>query len=136
LDGRGINQRIAIDHELPSTCFASSGQLSKPCKRACRLAHDRQGYRTGLGAAQYRAGLYREAIATLGGAEPANKCSPAVLAFLAMAHYQLGQREQAQAILACLRELLDQPRWAKDAETQDLVHEAQALVGPTATTER
>jgi eukaryotic-like serine/threonine-protein kinase len=105
-------------------------------EHACRLAHDRQEYRTGLGAAQYRAGRFREAIATLEGAEPPHKGSPAVLAFLAMAHYQLDQREQARADLACLRELLDQPRWAKDAETLDLVHEAQALVGPAATTER
>jgi hypothetical protein len=103
-------------------------------EHACRLAPDRQEYRTGLGATQYRAGLYREAIATLGGAEPPDKGSPTVLAFLAMAHHQLGQQEQAQAILARLRELLDQPRWAKDAGTLDLVHEAQALIAPQAAT--
>ena len=45
-----------------------------------------------------------------------------------MAHHQLGQREQAQSDLARLRQILDQPRWAKDAETLDLAHEAEALI--------
>jgi hypothetical protein len=54
-----------------------------------------------------------------------------------MAHHQLGQHEQARADLARLRELIDQPRWAKDAESLDLMHEAQALIAPqVATTER
>jgi hypothetical protein len=51
-----------------------------------------------------------------------------------MAHHRLGQREQARADLARLREILDQPRGTKDAETLGLVHEAQALVAPPAMT--
>lgn len=103
-------------------------------EHAWRLARDRQEYRTGLGAARYRAGRYREAIETLGKADRLDKSSPAALAFLAMAHHQLGQEEQARAVLARLRQILDQPRGTKDAETLDLVHEAQALLGPAATT--
>ena len=80
-------------------------------EHACRLAPDRQGYRIGLGAALYRAGRYQEAIETLGAADRLDRGSPAVLAFLAMAHHRLGQREQARAVLARLREILDQPRW-------------------------
>jgi eukaryotic-like serine/threonine-protein kinase len=94
----------------------------------CRLAPDRQEYRIGLGAALYRAGQYREAIETLERADRLDPGAPAVMAFLAMAHHQLGEREQAQTDLARLREILDQPHWAKDAETLDLVHEAQALI--------
>ena len=51
-------------------------------------------------------------------------------------------RRRAEAIqqdrteLARLRELHDQPRWAKDTETLSLMHEAEALVSPAATTER
>jgi dipeptidyl aminopeptidase/acylaminoacyl peptidase len=98
-------------------------------EHACRLAPDRQAYRTGLGAALYRAGRYREAIETLGKADRPDQGAPAALAFLVMAHHRLGQYEQARAVLAHLRELVDQPRWAKDAETLDLMHEAQALIG-------
>jgi hypothetical protein len=45
-----------------------------------------------------------------------------------MSHHQLGQREQAKSDLARLRQILDQARWAKDAETMDFVHEARALI--------
>jgi hypothetical protein len=54
-----------------------------------------------------------------------------------MAHHQLGQREKARAALARLRQSLDLPRWAKDANaTLDIVPEAKALVGSAATTEQ
>jgi tetratricopeptide (TPR) repeat protein len=103
-------------------------------EHACRLAPDRQAYRTGLGAALYRGGRYQEAIDTLGAADQPDRSSPAAPAFLAMAHHQLGQREQARAAFARLREILDQPRGTKDPETLDLVHEAQALITPQAAT--
>jgi Tol biopolymer transport system component len=106
-------------------------------EHACRLAADKNDYRIGLGAALHRAGRYREAIETLGRADRPDQSSPAALAFLIMAHHRLGQQEQARADLARLREALNQPRWAKGAETLDLVHEAQALIAtPRATTER
>jgi hypothetical protein len=54
-----------------------------------------------------------------------------------MAHHRLGQREQARAALARLRQRLDQDRATKDAEALDLMHEAEALISaPRATTER
>jgi len=106
-------------------------------EHACRLAPDRQEYRTGLGAALYRAGRSREAIETLGAADRPDTGSPAVLAFLAMSHHRLGQREQAWAGLARLRKLLDRPHRTQEGETLDLMHEAQALIAPqAATTER
>jgi hypothetical protein len=58
------------------------------------------------------------------------------MAFLAMAHHRLRQREQARTDLARLRELLNQPRWAKNAEALDLMHEAEALIVQPVTTER
>jgi hypothetical protein len=106
-------------------------------EHACRLDPDRENYRLGLGAARYRAGRYREAVETLGTADRLDKGSPAVLAFLAMAHHQLGQPEKARTALARLRQGLDQPRGTEDAETLGLVHEAEALIAPrAATTER
>jgi predicted NACHT family NTPase len=105
-------------------------------EHACRLAPDRREYSIGLGAAHYRSGRYQEAIEILGKADRLDNSSPAALAFMAMAHLQLGHQEQARANLARLRELVDQPRWAKDAVTQDLGHEAQVVVGSAGTTER
>jgi Flp pilus assembly protein TadD len=105
-------------------------------KHACRLAPDRQEFRISLGAALYRTGRYQEAIETLEKADRPDTASPAVLAFLAMGHHRLGQREQARTELARLRELLNQPRWAKNAEALDLMHEAEALIVQPATTER
>jgi tetratricopeptide (TPR) repeat protein len=106
-------------------------------EHACRLARDRQEYRIGLGAALYRAGRCREAIETLEKADRLDKDSRTALAFLAMAHHRLGQREQARAIFARLREVLNQLRWAKDAESLDLMHEAEALIAmPEATIQR
>ena len=106
-------------------------------EHACRLASDRHEYRIGLGAALYRAGRYREAIDTMGTADRSDEGSPAALAFRALAHHQLEQHAQAKADLARLREILNQPRWSKDAEALDLMHEAEALIAPSkATTER
>jgi WD40 repeat protein len=106
-------------------------------EHACRLAPDRQEYRTGLGAALYRAGRYREAIETLGRADRLDEDSPTRLAFLAMAHHRLGQREQARANFDHLHRLLDQPREMKDSEALDLMREAEALIAPPrATTKR
>jgi cytochrome c-type biogenesis protein CcmH/NrfG len=106
-------------------------------EHARRLAPDRQEYGIGLGAALYRGGRYQETIDTLGTADQPDRRSPAALAFLAMAHHQLGQREKARAALARLRQSLDHPRETKDAETLGLVHEAQALIAlQVATTER
>lgn len=103
-------------------------------QHAARLAPDRQEYRNGLGAALYRTGRYREAVQTLEEADRAGKGSPVVLAFLAMAHHQLGQREKARSALARLQPSLDRPHGTKDAETLDLVHEARALIASQAAT--
>jgi hypothetical protein len=54
--------------------------------------------------------------------------TPTGLAFLAMTQQQLGQKEQAQASLARLRGVLKQPEWAKHAEAQAFLHEAERLM--------
>jgi tetratricopeptide (TPR) repeat protein len=97
-------------------------------EHARRLAPDRQEYRIGLGAALYRAGRYREAVETLEKADRLDKDSPAVLAFRAMAQHRLMQHEQARAVLARLREIVDRPGGTTNADSLDLVHEAEALI--------
>jgi hypothetical protein len=86
-----------------------------------------------LSVAEYRAGLYRDALATRKQAESLNakqdeESIPRYLAVLALAHYQLGQKGQAKRALARLRERIKDPRWANDAESQAFLREAEALL--------
>jgi WD40 repeat protein len=70
---------------------------------ACQLAPEQVQYQTALGAAQYRVGQFREALATLMQADSLHQAVPANLAFRVMTQHRLGQKEQAQAALARLR---------------------------------
>jgi hypothetical protein len=60
--------------------------------------------------------------ATKEGSEPTD------LAFLAMAQHQLGMKDEAKATLGLLREVMKQERWAKDAERQGFLREAEELI--------
>ena len=100
---------------------------------ACRLRPGNGACLKTLGVAQYRAGRYPEALDTLTQAEPRNAKQfqgsvPADLAFQAMAQHQLGQRDQAAATLARLRERLKPPGCANDAESQAFLREAAVLL--------
>jgi WD40 repeat protein len=86
-----------------------------------------------LGVAQYRTGQYVKALATLTQSEKLNTAQskgslPADLAFLAMAQHQLGKKDEADATLRRLREAMKQPLWAKDAEAQSFLREAEELI--------
>jgi hypothetical protein len=99
-------------------------------KKASAQAPTVAPYRIGLGVAQYRLGKfekerYAEAQATLTTCDPNH---PAALAFLALAQHQLGEKEQARATLARLRELMKRPEWAAHAESRADLHEAAALI--------
>jgi hypothetical protein len=96
-------------------------------EQARRLAPDRQEYRIGHGAALYRAGRYQEAIETLIRVDRPDRSSPAVLAFLALAHHRLGQREQARADLSRLRELMKEPEQARNEGARAFLREVEAI---------
>jgi hypothetical protein len=49
-------------------------------------------------------------------------------ATLSMAQYRTGQKEQAQATLARLRETMQKPEWAKNEEAQGFLREAGSLI--------
>jgi tetratricopeptide (TPR) repeat protein len=107
-----------------------------------RTAHDLEpdngAYQTTLGVAQYRAGQYQEAVATLTRKAQPNAPSvarlyPTDLAFLAMAHHRLAQHAEAQACLERLRALQrDRVRrgdwWEHDADVQAFLREVEGLV--------
>jgi WD40 repeat protein/serine/threonine protein kinase len=85
-----------------------------------------------LGIVYYRLGDYAKALEILERSEKLNATQdgslPSDLAFLAMAQQQRGQKDQAGATLARLREVMKQPRWAQDAEAQGFLREAEELI--------
>jgi hypothetical protein len=91
-----------------------------------------------LGVAQYRAAHYAAAVDSLTKSEKINSAklntkeegyNPATdLAFLAMAQHQLAKKDEAKATLVRLREVMKQERWAKDAEAQGFLREAEELI--------
>jgi hypothetical protein len=77
-----------------------------------------------LGVAQYRAGLHKEAVETLAAGSLSED-----LAFLAMAHHQLGQREKAREFLKMLRDRMK--RDVISSSYRAFLAEAEALIeGP------
>jgi WD40 repeat protein len=95
---------------------------------ACRLSPDKNLYRITLGLAQYRLGKYAEAAETLRQSSKGQDSSPTALAFLAMAHHQLGQEDKAADQLTGLQKLMKGTRWAKDQEAQRFLREAEELI--------
>jgi hypothetical protein len=117
----------------PGTPVERCRQAVRWAEAACRLQPENESYLNTLGVAQYRTGKYAEALATLTRSEPLNAQEykgsvPADLAFLTMAHFQLGQKEQAAGALARLRERMKDPRWANDADSRAFLQEAEALL--------
>jgi hypothetical protein len=114
---------------------ASEGyrQALRWAEAACGLQPGNGNFLNTLGVAQYRVGQYRDALTTLTQAEPLNAkryrdTFPGDPAFMAMAHYHLGQKDQATTALSRLRERMKEPRWAIDAESQAFHREAEALL--------
>jgi dipeptidyl aminopeptidase/acylaminoacyl peptidase len=100
---------------------------------ACRLMPFQGPYHTTLGMAQYRLGKYQEALTTLTRADELNQAAqgghaPVDLAFLAMASYQMREKDRAQASLNRLRETMQKPNSAGDEEARGLLKEAEALL--------
>jgi len=71
-------------------------------------ADEEKRMRLALGYAQYRAGEYAEALTGFKSAQEAKRGNPIIVAsFRAMAHWQLGQKEEARTWLAKANELAD-----------------------------
>ncbi len=104
----------------------------RQAETACRLTPYRGAYRTTLGIARYRREMYREALETLTRSDQdraaAGDADPAGLAFLAMAQYRLGRKDDAQASLGRLRDLLKQPARGDREEVIAFRREAERLI--------
>ena len=107
-------------------------QALRQAEAACRLSPDNGTYLNTLGVAQYRAGKYADAVATLTRSDQLNSRGPdgsipADMAFLALAQYRLGHIEKARGTLGRLHEAMKRPRWANDAESQGFRRETYVI---------
>ena len=91
---------------------------------------------TQIGIAHYRLGEYRPAVEALTASEAYYAADPHYrdtmgtpwnLAFLVMAHHQLGEKETAGAMLARLHRFMKDSRWASRDDLQTFVREAEEL---------
>jgi WD40 repeat protein/tRNA A-37 threonylcarbamoyl transferase component Bud32 len=95
---------------------------------ACQLEPEDGPSLNTLGVAQYRCGLWAEALATLNRSNELNmEKEPSDLAFLALAQQRLGQFEKARSTLSRLRELMKDPQRAGNAEAKAFLHEAETI---------
>jgi WD40 repeat protein/serine/threonine protein kinase len=124
----GAAWKVVKAHDAGKDAYALA---RRQAEAAVRLDPGNEAMLNTLGVAQYRTGLYPEALATLTKSEKLNAArggsQPADLAFLAMTRQRLGQAAEAKAALARLRELLKQ-RWAENAEAAAFLHEAEGLI--------
>jgi dipeptidyl aminopeptidase/acylaminoacyl peptidase len=102
-------------------------------EEACRLDPDNSVFLNSLGVACYRMGRYKDAKKHLEQADTLHLArdktsQPNDLAFLAMAHHQLGQSEQSKALLAKLRTALKDDRQGKDEDAWRFLDEAEELI--------
>jgi WD40 repeat protein/serine/threonine protein kinase len=104
-DPETLNGKAWTAAVVPGRTAAEYEQALRLIETACRLAPENGMYVNTLGVAQYRCGKYTDAIATLTKSAELNRTqygspAPHDLAFMAMAHAQSGQHDQAAASLA------------------------------------
>jgi hypothetical protein len=128
-----LNQKswkvVARSDSSPESYAAALRQA----ETACLLEPENGFYLNTFGVARYRVGKYQEALDALKRSDKLNSESnlgrqPGDVAFLAMATYKLGQNEKANSLLAELRQLMKQPKWAANEEANGFLREAEALL--------
>ncbi|UCF33560.1 MAG: serine/threonine protein kinase [Phycisphaerales bacterium] len=92
-----------------------------------------------LGVLQYRLGRYEAALSTLARSNAHYSAEheggvPTDIAFMAMAHHKLGNREEALAQLARLKAAMENPEQAAGEDNKALLAEALSLIEPSAST--
>jgi tetratricopeptide (TPR) repeat protein len=118
--------------KLPGGEMSDYRKAVRFSEEACQLEPENGDFQSTLGVAYYRAGNYEKALGVLSRSDKINAVKdkgsrPKDLAFLVMAHQQLGHTKEAQAKLELLRERMKDPRFAKDAKDQVFLREAEEL---------
>jgi WD40 repeat protein/serine/threonine protein kinase len=108
-------------------------EASRRIQAAVQMEPDSGNLLNTLGVTHYRVGDHKEALKTLTRSEQLNRErsggeSPHDIVFLAMTHHQLGDTDKARERLLQLRNVIQQPNWADDAELQSFLQEAEALI--------
>jgi Flp pilus assembly protein TadD len=115
--------------QLPNHPEADSRRGLRLAEAATRIEPDNGVFLNTLGVAQYRAGQYQKARATLTRSNQLNGSrEPSDLAFLAMTHQRLDQVEAARATLERLREVMKVPDRARIGENQEFLREAESVI--------
>ncbi len=109
------------------------------CEEACQLEPENGDLLNTLGVAYYRVGNYEKALDVLSRSDKINALKdngsrPTDLAFLAMAHQELGHAQEAKAKIQLLRERMKDPRFAHDADAPGFLREAEELLAKPKTT--
>ena len=112
----------------PGAQPAAYGHALQQAEEACRLDPSNGQCLHTLGVAQYRSRQFELALVSLTRSEKLHGSDPAHWAFLAMTHQALGHAEDAWQMRAVLRESMKDPRWAKNAEYQGFLREAESLI--------
>jgi hypothetical protein len=116
----------------PGAEAATYSRALRVAEVACHLSPDNLLILNTLGVAQYRAGKYVDAAATLSRSDEFNSRGPggpqpADLAFLAMSQYRLRQTERARDTMKRLRKAMNKTNRAKDWEAQLFWREAETV---------
>jgi tetratricopeptide (TPR) repeat protein len=119
--------------KLPGGEMSDYHKALRYSEEACRLEPEDSGFLNTLGVAYFRVGNYEKALDILSRSDKINALKaegsrPMDLAFLSMAHHQLGHAKEARAKLQLLRERMKDPRFAKDAGAQVFLREAEELL--------
>jgi WD40 repeat protein/serine/threonine protein kinase len=118
--------------KLPGGEMSGYRKALRYSEEACQLEPEDGRFLSTLGVAYYRVGNYEKALDVLSRSDKINALKegsrPTDLAFLAMAHQQLGHAKEAEAELQVLREQMKHPRFAKDAGAQVFLREAEELM--------
>jgi WD40 repeat protein len=102
-------------------------------EEACHLEPENGNFLSTLGVAYFRVGNYEKALDVLSRSNKIHALRdkgshPGDLAFLAMAHQQLGHAKEAEAQLQLLRERMKDPRSAQQPQSQGFLREAEELL--------
>jgi hypothetical protein len=119
--------------KLPGGEVSGYRKALRYIEEACQLEPENGDFLNTLGVVYYRVRNYEKTLDVLGRSHKINALRDkgshlADLAFLAMAHQQLGHANEAEAKLQLLRERMKDPRWAQDAQAPGFLREAVELL--------
>jgi tetratricopeptide (TPR) repeat protein len=119
--------------KLPGGEMSGYRKALRYSEEACQLEPEKGDDLNTLGVAYYRVGNYEKALEVLARSDKIyalryKGSHPNDLAFLAMAHQQLGHAKEAQAGLQLLRERIEDPRFAHNSAAHGFVREAEELL--------